>query len=170
MALSNLGSLAEIQGDLVAARAFDEQALELFRAQGVLRGVAITVVDLGRIALQEHDYQGAHMRCHEGLSILREQGTLGYIGECFLLLAAVAGMQARPALAACFAAVAQRLRSKMNAETASRGPAVYDPIIARVRAQVAPATWAAAWNKGSAMTIEAAIDDALQHTAENYGV
>jgi predicted ATPase/DNA-binding XRE family transcriptional regulator len=169
MALANLGSLAEIQGDYEQARAFVEQALRLFRDQGVLRGVAMMLIILGRIALQRQDYYQARTCCQESLVILQKQGALGYIGECFQLMAALAGAQAHPLLAARFAGAAQRLQSKMKAETAVLGLAVYDPIMARARTQLDVANWTAAWNEGYAMTVDAAVTYALHYAEESHG-
>ena len=65
------GILADVQGDLVAARTFCEQSLALYRTLEDEQGIAVQLNNLAVLTDQQGDYEHARTLCEEALSLLR---------------------------------------------------------------------------------------------------
>jgi predicted ATPase/DNA-binding SARP family transcriptional activator len=76
-ALSDLGTVASVRGDLLSGRRFLEESVTRYRELGVQRGLAIALSNLGDIAGQERRFEEAIAVTTEGLEIQRELGDRG---------------------------------------------------------------------------------------------
>lgn len=76
IALQNLGVIAAETGDLEAARRQFEASRAHFREAGYFRGVALALVNQGRIALLGGDAPLAETLCGRGEGIARREGDL----------------------------------------------------------------------------------------------
>jgi non-specific serine/threonine protein kinase len=74
MALYGAGLMAKYQGDYLAARAFHEEALALWRTVSDAEGVGHAVLTLGTTLYQLGDAAGARPLIEEGLATLRQTG------------------------------------------------------------------------------------------------
>jgi non-specific serine/threonine protein kinase len=72
LALTGVGNLAHDQGDLAAARAYQERALAINREVGDRAGVASALHNIGNILLLVGDYARARAHFEESLAICRE--------------------------------------------------------------------------------------------------
>jgi tetratricopeptide (TPR) repeat protein len=90
--LAHLGSLARCQGDFVAARAFQEEARQLFTQHDDREGMAQMAGQQGNLARVEGDYETARARLDESLRLRRALGDRRgiFIAVCNLGLLAVA--------------------------------------------------------------------------------
>jgi predicted ATPase/DNA-binding SARP family transcriptional activator len=76
-ALSDLGTVASVRGDLPSGRRFLEESVERYRELGVPRGLAIALSNLGDAAGQERRFDEAISVTTEALAIQRELGDRG---------------------------------------------------------------------------------------------
>ena len=72
--LFNLGTLARLQGDRLAARASFGRGLAQFRELGARGGAALLLDELGRLELDEGNETQASTLCQESLALYRELG------------------------------------------------------------------------------------------------
>lgn len=92
-ALSWAGSLADAQGDYVAAATFHEQSLAIRRELGDRRGVATALGNLGNIALDQGDFDAARTHFETILALQRELQDYGGIVRSLYNLGRVAYAQ-----------------------------------------------------------------------------
>jgi tetratricopeptide (TPR) repeat protein len=71
-ALNGAGILASRQGDLVSAKALNEEGLTIQRELGDKRGIAISLNNLGTVAHLQSDWEGARTLFEESLAVSRE--------------------------------------------------------------------------------------------------
>ena len=164
--LVSLGVAAYFQGDLSAARALYEDGLVAYQAVGNRRGMAKALNDLGEVALEEGDLTAARRFEEESLAIASQVGEPERVA---LALAALAG------LAAAQGKAERALR--LGAATMSIGEAIGEPFSAAWRERferwLEPAwngmsaeSGAAAWADGRTLSMEQAIEYALQAASE----
>ena len=72
--LSNLGVVAEYQGDYDASWEYHEWALALRTELGDRRAIAVSLTNLGMIAVHRHDYAEAHARFDDAMRLNQEVG------------------------------------------------------------------------------------------------
>jgi predicted ATPase len=70
--LIGAGTLAQNQGDYIAARAFFEESLAIWREVGDKKGIATSLHNLGWIAWRQSDYPRAHSLSEEALTLHRD--------------------------------------------------------------------------------------------------
>ncbi len=73
-ALSGAGNLAGVQHDFERARIFYEECLTIYEELGDERGLAATLVSMGRNAHYQGDHEQAASRLRRGLALWRELG------------------------------------------------------------------------------------------------
>jgi predicted ATPase/DNA-binding SARP family transcriptional activator len=76
-ALSDLGTVAAVRGDVPTARAFLDESVERYRELDVPRGLAIALSNLADAVGQEHRFEEAIVIATEALGIQRELGDRG---------------------------------------------------------------------------------------------
>ena len=164
--LVSLGVAAYFQGDLSAARALYEDGLVAYQAVGNRRGMAKALNDLGEVALEEGELAAARRFEEESLTIAREVGEPERVAFALAALAGVAAAQGK----------AERAL-RLGAATTSIGEAIGEPFSAawllRFERWLEPA-WqrlsaeagATAWSDGRTLSMERAIEYALQAGSE----
>jgi predicted ATPase/DNA-binding CsgD family transcriptional regulator len=163
--LNILGEMSRVDGDYETAQSYYQESLAIRRELGDTRGVAVSLINLGHVAYHRGTYQEATKFFEESLAMFqRIESTRGTI-DCLDGLAGVLGAEHMPERAARLFGAAEQLR-----ETAQIGLIVaypdqmeYDFYKASVRSQLTEEVFAAAWREGSAMTLEQAIEYALDH-------
>jgi len=165
--LNNLGSLVYEQGDYQASRSLHEESLAIVRALGDRMGVAASLSNLGEIACDQGDYQAASALHREGLEIRRDVGDRRGIAYSLEGLAAVVAGCGDSLRAAALWGAAARLRSEIGSPMAPNDRPGYDRRVAAARAAASDhVAFDRAWREGGAVTVEQAIDLALQGTRE----
>ena len=164
--LHALGTVAHYQGDFAAARPLYEAALVLRQEVGD-PDVAWTFSCLASMAYNEGDYAAAGAHFGRSLELFREAGdrygivlTLEY---CSLLAGAQRGQERRAAL---LSGAAQRLFETLGASLPLVDRADHDRKMEAARTGLGKESFAAAWSEGKAMSLEQAIEYALEDEPE----
>ena len=104
------------------------------------------------------------MCLRRSLSMVWELGNREDSIESIEALAGVAGATGEAARGAMLLGAAEALREKIQSPVAPVARCEYERDLARIRDQLDSRSFAAAWAKGRAMTLEQAIELALQVT------
>jgi predicted ATPase/DNA-binding XRE family transcriptional regulator len=170
IALNNLGLVATSRGDYTLARAQMEESLALSRQLGDRWGIATTLNNLALAARGQEDYVAACALIAESLAIRHELGDKYGIAFCGAGLAAVLGARGGGPLGAARAArlfgATTALLDAMHAQLETVYRDEYERTLASVQAALDPATFAAAWEEGRAMSWQQAVTYAFGDPAE----
>jgi predicted ATPase/class 3 adenylate cyclase len=161
--LGNLGEVARGMLDYDMARTLYQESLELHR---VVQETASVAIQLMNLAYTEHRLGNSGLakgHIMESLKLLRKLGHSG--SHIVLCLACIAGLSATRGellrASKLFGAV-DRALSEMNRTWDLLDRKEYDQDVAYARAQLDASAWRASWAEGQAMTLEQAIDYALE--------
>jgi len=135
--------------DAAAFRAFWQGIEELRRAEGT------TVV------LTTHRPDEAERWLHQGLAVSQVLSDQASIAWCLAGLGSAAALDEEPERAARLWGAAERLRQAIGCRPAPAARATYERALAASRAQLGEEAFAAAWAEGNAMSLEQAIEEAL---------
>jgi non-specific serine/threonine protein kinase len=167
ISLSDLGEVALYQGDYPAARALYEESLPIARELGHRYGIAVSLGNLGYVALNQGDYPAARAMLEESLAIWRELGDKRGIAESLEGLAAVVASLRDSLRAARIWGATERLRAEMGTPRRPSERSGYDRRVAAARiASGDDAAFDSAWQEGSGLTLDQAIDLALAKPVE----
>jgi predicted ATPase/DNA-binding NarL/FixJ family response regulator len=159
--MHNLGALAEEEGDLEGARRLLEESVAVKRMLGDSLGLALSLAKLGEIVGTLGDVSLAHQLLGESVSIQRELGdvhSMAFGLERFAIVAAAHGQAQRALqLAGAASAVREAIGTPLAASAQAALEARFAPARASLRTQLAEAAWA----RGRAMSMDAAIAYAL---------
>ena len=160
--LHNLGNVIYSQGDFGQARALYEESLALFREMGDKWGAAQVLNNLGMAAYRRQDYETARTLYEESLAICRDLSDKRGIAETLEAFAPLKATQSQPERAARLWGAAEALREALHSPLSPNEREEYDRNVTAARAAFGEEAFAAAWQQGRDMTIEQAIEYALQ--------
>lgn len=164
--LYNLALLLSEQGNYPRASSLLTTALAICEATGDKTRMGWMYRAQGVVALHQGYYEQAARLFRESLSLLWEVGEKLGIAEAFELLASVAAeRQHAPGnaqRAARLFGAAELLREEIGSPTEVPDAAEYDRRITRARDLVGEPVFAAAWAEGRTMTLEQAVEYALE--------
>ena len=162
MVLCNLGEVAYHQGDSSTARARLEESLTIYRELTNKWGIALSVDLLGKVASAEGNFTQAMSLQRHGLLMRRELGNQLGIAWSLEALAYVAVGVGVPGRGARIWGSAERLREEIGAPLTLAQRRKYDPQVASAREAIGDdSAFDSAWQTGRAMTLDQAIDYAL---------
>lgn len=161
LALNGLGELARTDGDYMRAAAYYDESMALSQELGHKLNIAHLLSNLGYLAYQQQDAARAAALFTASLKLCRELEVKRAVTEPLAGLAGVVTAAGNPAGAVRLLAAASALHAAMGDVWWPADRTAFEQILADVRAQLDEATFQAAWNEGSAMTVEAAIEFAL---------
>jgi predicted ATPase/class 3 adenylate cyclase len=167
MSLNNLGTVAKEQGEYATARSLYEESLALRRELGHKGGIARALYNLGAVAKEQGEYATARSLYEESLALRRELGDSHGIAEClegFASLAALHNGHGWARRAALLFGAAEALREAIGSPVPPDERAEHEQKVAAARALLDKATWEGAWEQGRAMSMEQAIEYALQES------
>jgi predicted ATPase/class 3 adenylate cyclase len=165
--LNNLGNLAADQGDFPASRPLHEESLAIWRKLGDRGGIATALENLGHVAYEQGDLASARALQVESLTMRRQLGDKLGMVVSLEMLAAVAGLLGAPLRAARIWGVTERLRAQIGSPLQPKDRSRHDQHVAAARAASSDnAAFDRAWQEGGALTIEQAIELALEETVE----
>ena len=162
LALNILGFIALSARDYGQAATLLWECLSLYRKIGNKMGIIHAYRALGFVAYFRGDYERATQLFRDCLSLCRELGSNDNIIECLEGLATVAEARDESKRATRLLGAAEALRQEMGHPLPTSGRADYDRIVSLVRASLKKKAFAAAWEEGQAMSIEEAIDYAME--------
>ena len=129
-------------------------------------GVPWAYHGLGEIALGQGRLDEAGRYLAQGLALSQTLGDQARIAWCLAGLGSVAALDEAPERAARLWGAAERLRAALECRSAPAARATYERALATARAQLGDAAFAAAWERGRALTVEQAIAEAVDDAAE----
>ena len=163
--LGNLGNVAREQGHYPVSRALFEECLVIFQDVGDRQGIAFSIGNLGNVALVEGDNASARALFKQSIAIRQELGDRWGIAELLEGLSYVAFALARPDRAARIGGAAERLREEIGSPLPPNERPRYDRHVAAARAAFGDdVAFDRAWQEGRALTLEHAIELALEKT------
>ncbi len=160
-ALNVLGELARLDGDQATAGAYYEERLALDRAANNRYGISLALFNLGFVIARQGEARRAARTVLEGIAISLEIGNWAAKGSFLDAAAAVASANGQFALVArSYGAAHAWIESsgRQVRDGADQGEYVFH--VARARAALDAADFAAAWAAGSALSLDAAFDEA----------
>jgi hypothetical protein len=120
--------------------------------------------NLAFIAQHDRDYERARHLSEQALHLAREMNNQLEIADSIAELAGAIGMLGQPQRAARLLGAWEVALERLGAFLQPVDKPEFDRIIAEVRAQLDPATFEAAREEGRAMSLEQAVDLALDPT------
>jgi tetratricopeptide (TPR) repeat protein len=159
--LNSLGTIAA-QTDPVAARTLLDEALAIYLEEQIPSGEATVVEDLARMDLQQGELCGARSRLVRSLDLRRERGPAKATAELLTTIAALVAASGAAEQAVTLWSAAQALQTELGVISSPLRRERTAHEIAAARSALGEAEFAAAWEAGSAMTMETAQDAALQ--------
>jgi predicted ATPase/DNA-binding SARP family transcriptional activator len=160
--LNSLGELARLEGDYPAARSFYEESLFIRSELGDQRGIGVSTNNLGFVAQYQGDYKQAAAFFHESLLLFQKHEWKRGIFCSLEGLAGVARGKGRMERAARLFGAAEALHTAIGTRLDYADQIQHDRNVIAVRAQLDETTFNAAWTAGRSMTLEEAIDYALE--------
>ena len=160
-ALAMLGWVALARQDYTQARAVIGQGLELSRRAGDARGIFYGTGNLGHVAAREGRFDEALQLFRESL-LIGQQQDLQSEADGLQEVAAVAALQRRYEESAVLLGAAEGLREGIEAEQEEVARALHEETLSILRRGLEDDDFAAASELGRAMTLEQAVEYALQ--------
>ena len=165
--LNHLGHVAQLRSDYELARHLHTESLLVFqKIHPQQLGVGEANRNLGETALAEGDVSLAMRHLREALDLFRFHGARAHLAWSLAGLAGAAAVDEDLERAVCLWGAAEALRLSIGAREAPASRATRERLMAAARQQLGEEAFAAAWAAGQAMTMEHAIELALQAEAE----
>jgi len=159
--LHNLAEIVAVQGDDFKALTLYEESLAVSREWDDRPTSAHTLQRVGEVALRSGDIGRAKAAYRESLLIFWDSGLKRGIAADFEGLASVALTEGADELAAQLYGAAKALRERSNTPIWPVDRLAYDATVAALRARLPDERLRAAWESGSALSLEQAVALAL---------
>jgi non-specific serine/threonine protein kinase len=151
-------------GDHGRARRLAERGLALSREVGERQSISAALYILATLAQAEGDHERARNLLEEGLIVSAELGNEADVAHCLEGLGSIAGAEGRIARAARLWGAEEALLEKIEAAVYTYVPdrSHHRSRVAAAQARLGEEAWDAAWAEGRAMSLEQAIEYALE--------
>jgi predicted ATPase len=159
---NNLGGMAAKRGEYARAEALFEESLALAREAEDLALVGVVLHNLGNVAYNQGNHRRARTLLWQGLEISREARYVQLAVDCLELLAEVASRAGEWERAAYLFGAAEARFAAIGTHLEPAAREEYESALAAARAQLDEGAWQRAYREGAAMSLEEAIDYALQ--------
>lgn len=160
-ALHLLGIAAYIEGDYATSRQYYERSLAMRREMGYQEGISILLSLLGIVAVREQQFARAHALFSEALGAMRGLMSEWGMSVNVATFAGLAGAQGQLIEAVRLAGASAALREAWQTPLIPLIESVMNEGLERARQVLDPATFAAAWAEGQAMSLEQSLAAAL---------
>jgi ATP/maltotriose-dependent transcriptional regulator MalT len=117
---------------------------------------------LGLVACYRKNWPAAIVRLHESIKLNQEVGSQGGIAACIAMLALVSAAIGRTVQAAQLLGAVETLIGSSRVELMVLDRDQFNHTIGIIRAKLTEAALAKAWAEGKALTLEQAIEEAMQ--------
>jgi len=161
-ALNGIGDIERASENYDRASSFYTESLHLYRQLGVKRDIPASLHNLGQVALASNNSLKAAEFFKESLRLHLELGNKNGIAECLVGLASVATAMGQTARAARLLGICALMREQLELSMWPAEQVMYEHNISMTHAELDEAGWMAAWNEGQAMSLEAAVEYALE--------
>jgi predicted ATPase/DNA-binding CsgD family transcriptional regulator len=161
-ALNIIGEIAHFSGDDERARRAYEECLAVALETGDKRRIRFMFGNLTFVAQHEGDHPHARELAEKGLQLALEMNSNMDIAESLADLAGPVGMTGLPEQAARLFGAWEAAMERMGAAPQPADMPDFERNIAAVRAQLDPEIFQAAWANGRALSLEQAVEFALE--------
>ncbi|MBI3915159.1 MAG: tetratricopeptide repeat protein [Chloroflexi bacterium] len=162
--LNGLGEIARAEGRYDLAKIYYRQGLEIARELGEKNASAIASVTVGYVALHDGDLNSARSLFVEGLALAREVDYQPLMAFALLGFAGLAAAEKQARRAVRLLAVVDPFLEAGDRRVVNPADAAeYKRHLAIAREQLDEAAFNVAWAEGKAMTLEQAIEYALEN-------
>ncbi len=162
ISLFNLALAAQEQGNFQRAIELHEESLALKREQADQWSIANSLQSLGLLLLAQGHHERAITFFKEGGSQSLAVGDRALCAGCLEGLASTAAILGKPERAARLFGATKAARESIHYPRSLNLQKLFEPFEAMTHAQLGETAFAAAWAEGRAMTMEQAIEYALQ--------
>lgn len=160
--LNNLANIYDDQGKYGAAQALYEESLSCFEELENKRGIALALSNLSALHCSQGNYGIARTYSVECLTLYRNLGEKLGIARVLEGFANLAGSQGQPERASRLYGAVEALREVISAPIPANARAEHAHDIAAIYHALSEEVFATMWAEGRAMTIEQAIEYALE--------
>ena len=162
-ALGSLGDLHRLQHDHIQARQYYEKSLDISRTYGMKEDWGLSLYLLGLLALHQNNYSAARQYFVDYIKAERE--SLNKLnGYLFVLSqAAISAGTNQPERAARLSGAAQEVLERLDYQISRLDQAEFDRHIQMAREQLGTDKFENLANEGRAMTMEQAVEYALEN-------
>lgn len=161
----NLGLVAMLQGDFVAAKSYLDQSLTLVRGAGNRNSIAESLWLQGRLALYQSDFDPALHYLKESLALYRTYTTSMWVTRDLVYIAILHVLRDEFTIAAQLVGALDardKTLASINAHLGSLASiAEYQSAVEKLRAGMPAAAFDAEWKAGHELTVEQSIELAL---------
>jgi tetratricopeptide (TPR) repeat protein len=158
--LNHLGHAAQLRGDYAQATQLHLESLTHF-GESFHFGRLAAYRDLGFAALGQEDLVEAARRLAQGLTLGQTVGDRTALTWCLAGLGSAAALGGQPERAARLWGAAERLRQSIGCRPAPASRATYERAMSIAHAALGDDVYAAAWAAGRALSLDAAVAEAL---------
>jgi predicted ATPase/DNA-binding SARP family transcriptional activator len=162
-ALRWLASVAMKRGDRRAARPLLEERLAICRKLGESDSLIHTLGGLGHLERDEGDYARARAYYQESLLLRQKLGHQFALAQSLEDFAVLAGCERRAERAIHLLGAGEAFCETLGARPPVAVAEEYERTVAEGRAVLGEAAFAAVWAEGRAMSLEQAVEYALEH-------
>ncbi len=162
-----LGGIALRRGDYSRARLLLEESLEVNRSLGDQWGISHCLSRLALVSLEVREHDESWRLAAESLAIDREGGDRPGQLFNFEVLAGLAAADGRPERAVRLCACASVFREAAESRTVEFGWRDHERLVRHLRSVLGEEAFAEAWEQGRAMTLDGALDYALEGDADS---
>jgi non-specific serine/threonine protein kinase len=161
--LANLGFVAIMTGDYARAAGYLDEGLQQARRLNDLAGVALLLALMALLAIHLGDSPRAQELLAESLTLHQQRmPERRYAVQALEYGAWLATVESQPERAARLLGAISTAREAIGVPVPPAIQTQYDQFVPRAAAHITPEAWDQAWSEGAAMTLEEAIDYALQ--------
>ncbi len=156
-ALNIIGELARFAGDDERAKRAYEECLVVSQETGEARRVRFMIGNLSFVAQHQRDYQRARELAEQALRLSLELNNKLDIADVLAGFAGIIGVTGQPERAARLLGAWDATLERLGAVPQPVNRPEHERNIAAVRAQLAPATFEAAWAEGRTLSLDQAL-------------
>ena len=157
-----LGDVALNRNEAELARSLYEEVVTILRETGDVNFLAYSVRRLGQLMWREGEYDKAIALCTESLNLNRQVDSPRGVIACLAAFAAIAMAQGKYQWAAQLIAAVETQMVSRGITQLYMDQQEYERNLSQLRAQLDNTVLEKAWSKGRAMSLEQAVDFALQ--------
>jgi non-specific serine/threonine protein kinase len=161
VAHANMGQIALAAGDADQALAHTDEAVRRQRLLGYAWALGDTLRILGDVMRERGERERALAAYRESVELTRAHGDRRFLSNAVAGIAAVAAMQGRAENAARLYGAITALRGQLGAGVEWWQRSRHERVVAMLHERLAPDVFAAAWQSGETLPIEAVVSEAL---------
>ena len=159
--LNNLGLCLFYEGDYARAEALFEEGLKLYREVGDYWGTALALSNQALIAFKTENFKQSQALFEESLHLFRDTGDKEGVATVLSGLAWIAGRRNNFQRATCLSGASVAILESMGTAMHDLDRKEYEHTVRQAQLSLGKDKFAAAWDRGQAMSLDEVIKYAL---------